>query len=272
MFYSIFLRIQLLLKVIKIFLVTGKKSYRKNDKEIYIENIPISYIKSGDKKPDVVLLHGWAEKKEMWANIITILKHEYTIYALDLPGFGASIIPPETFKLDNYVNILNSFFKEMGIKKCILIGHSFGGKVAAKFATKYKDKVKKLVLYSVDLNFNHHPFLFFVPFLSFRPLRILLEIYFMLSRKSYKDFETLLKIYLNTHIKVDFKSDIENFTCDTLLLAGKYDFITPPDNAIQIKKLIPRANLVIFNKSTHLAHTEERINFTKTLDDFIRSV
>ena len=52
---------------------------------------------------------------------------------LDLPGFGQSDEPKEIWNIFDYAEMVNYFVKELKINDPILIGHSFGGRVAIKF-------------------------------------------------------------------------------------------------------------------------------------------
>ena len=49
----------------------------------------IAYYKTG-KGPAVILIHGLGLRSESWVEQIKILKKNYTIYSLDLPGHGQS--------------------------------------------------------------------------------------------------------------------------------------------------------------------------------------
>jgi pimeloyl-ACP methyl ester carboxylesterase len=71
-------------------------------------------------------------------------------YAFDLLGFGRSSRPP--FSLDpivaeaQFVESIEDWRKEMGLKEFILLGHSFGGYLATSYSLKYPDYVKSLIL------------------------------------------------------------------------------------------------------------------------------
>ena len=103
-----------------------------------IKNIRINY-KSYGSGEDIVLLHGWGQNIEMMEPLAKkIPDHRITI--IDLPGFGLSNEPDEAYSVYDYTEFLHEFFKEMGIKKPTLIGHSFGGRLSIIYASKYDTK------------------------------------------------------------------------------------------------------------------------------------
>ena len=112
-------------------------------KYIY-KNLEINYEVHGTKTP-IILLHGWGTNINTFNNLINYLKDDYTVYAIDLPGFGKSNEPKFPFKLDDYVRFLEIYIKELQIENPIILGHSFGGRIAIKYASKNQN-ISKLIL------------------------------------------------------------------------------------------------------------------------------
>ncbi len=77
----------------------------------------------------ILILHGWGSHKELmkqaFAKQLPTLKHLY----LDLPGFGKSS-NPMILTTDDYAKIIKVFLEQINTEPDIVIGHSFGGKVA----------------------------------------------------------------------------------------------------------------------------------------------
>ena len=110
---------------------------------INIKNMDINYIQYGKGK-DIVLLHGWGQNIEMMNPIGKRLEDNFRITVLDLPGHGASSEPLAAITIYDYCEILREFLEKLEIKNPILIGHSFGGRIAIIYASNYK--TEKLVL------------------------------------------------------------------------------------------------------------------------------
>ncbi len=90
----------------------------------------ISYeIINPSAKYDLIILHGWGSNKEImkqaFASFMPSFRHIY----IDLPGFGGSI-NHKVMDTAEYTQIIELFLELIGAKKEIVIGHSFGGKIA----------------------------------------------------------------------------------------------------------------------------------------------
>ncbi len=101
-------------------------------KEIHWQNntFPIAYdICNPAAKHDLIVLHGWGSNKEIMQGVFSgTLPHFRHIY-IDLPGFGKS--PNSTvLTTKEYAGIIDTFLETLGARKEIVMGHSFGGKVA----------------------------------------------------------------------------------------------------------------------------------------------
>ena len=112
--------------------------------KIKIDDIEVNYIQYGKGK-DVLLLHGWGQNIEMMKPIGDNLCNKCRVTILDFPGFGESLEPKCAWTIDEYSNMLEKFINKLGIKKPIIIGHSFGGRVAIRYSAH--NSIEKLVLF-----------------------------------------------------------------------------------------------------------------------------
>lgn len=79
----------------------------------------------------VVLLHGWgASAAAMDGAYRYLAAHGRSVYALDFPGFGASDFPPETWGVYEYADCVQYVLSVLDIRRPVLVGHSFGGRVS----------------------------------------------------------------------------------------------------------------------------------------------
>ena len=94
----------------------------------------IAYYKTG-KGPAVILIHGLGLRSESWIEQIKILKKNYTIYSLDLPGHGQSkLLSQNKLTLKGFCSEITKFIKLLDIYKPILIGHSLGALITIEIA------------------------------------------------------------------------------------------------------------------------------------------
>lgn len=100
-------------------------------------------IGSGDQV--LLLLHGWGNSWESWSPLIPELSARYRLIIPDLPGFGKSDSPHQGWNMAQYAHWLDAFLAEVLPPKATLVGvlgHSFGGKLAAFAWLAYADALK----------------------------------------------------------------------------------------------------------------------------------
>ncbi len=102
--------------------------------------------KNRKNKQVIVLLHGFPGNHMGLVDLANYLDNEYRIIIPDLPACGQSESLNGIHNLKSYSNWLNSFLESLSINKTIIIGHSFGSRVALVFAANYAKNVEKLVL------------------------------------------------------------------------------------------------------------------------------
>ncbi|GAB1261158.1 alpha/beta hydrolase [Aurantivibrio plasticivorans] len=96
--------------------------------------------------PPLILFHGMGVNSLMWINDINTLSKSYRIYCIDTlgePGRSASERP--SLKGDAYVEWIEDIYEALGIRSAALIGISFGGYLALRFACEHPDKVSRLI-------------------------------------------------------------------------------------------------------------------------------
>src|SRR5437773_4459871 len=92
-----------------------------------VDGLDLHYIVAG-RGPAVVLVHGLGGFAESWRHTTRALADRTTVYALDLPGFGASAKPPARYRLSYFASALHGFMEVLGIREASLVGHSLDRK------------------------------------------------------------------------------------------------------------------------------------------------
>jgi pimeloyl-ACP methyl ester carboxylesterase len=101
---------------------------------------------SGEGPPQVLALHGWARRGSDFAASL----QGFSFIALDLPGFGATPAPAVATGTAGYARAIEPVLSEFP-DQLVLVGHSFGGRVAVHLAAARPDRVKGLILIGVPL-------------------------------------------------------------------------------------------------------------------------
>lgn len=102
--------------------------------------------------PPVVLVHGFLSSSRIWEALVERLAQRFTVYSLDLTGFGESDKPSSGYGVRNGSRLLYSFFTHFGLNNASVIGHDIGGDIAVKLAADHPDMVGRLVLVATPAN------------------------------------------------------------------------------------------------------------------------
>ena len=114
--------------------------------ETIINGVKTNYQVFGKGKP-ILILHGWGSNSDRWVKIAELISSkEFKVIVPDLPGFGQSATLETAWTMNNYINWLEEFVKELNLGEFCLMGHSFGGALAVKFSIKHPQNVEKLFL------------------------------------------------------------------------------------------------------------------------------
>jgi pimeloyl-ACP methyl ester carboxylesterase len=103
----------------------------------------------------VVLLHGIGSNARSFVPLMQALDHSSPLLAWDAPGYGSSqplaVAWPDA---SDYAGALSRLIADLGVSRCILIGHSLGVLIAARFALLSPEKVAALFLISPALGYG----------------------------------------------------------------------------------------------------------------------
>jgi pimeloyl-ACP methyl ester carboxylesterase len=96
--------------------------------------------------PPVLLVHGWLTSSRIWEQLATRLAQRFTVYTLDLTGFGESDKPLSGYGVRNGSRLLYAFCAHFGLSRTSVVAHDLGGNMAVKLAADHPDVVGRLVL------------------------------------------------------------------------------------------------------------------------------
>ncbi len=102
----------------------------------------------------IVLLNGIIMSTQSWLSQIQFFKTDYTLVLHDFRGQLKSDKPKSGYSMDIHVSDLKELLEKLGIKKCHLVGTSYGGAVGMLFSYKFPDMVKSVSLIATFSEIN----------------------------------------------------------------------------------------------------------------------
>ena len=237
------------------------------------EGIKINYVDYGEKNDEAILfLHGWGQNIEMMQMIAKPLEVNHRIIILDLPGFGKSEEPKTGWTLQEYVLMLHNLLEELNVKKVSIVGHSFGGKLALLYASKYP--VNKLVILASPFKVTKHKISWQVRVLKkLSKLPVIGKLANILKAKmgstDYKNASPIMKEVLVKHVNYDITEEIKKIKCPTFIIWGDKDTAVPVSDAYELKDLIKDSGLVVYENCTHYAYLERLGQTNAILKSFL---
>ncbi|WP_036481769.1 alpha/beta fold hydrolase [Myxosarcina sp. GI1] len=99
--------------------------------------------------PPLIFIHGFGASIEHWRNNLSVISQYYTVYALDLLGFGASRKASVDYSADLWREQIRDFWQTFIARPTVLVGNSIGSLVCLSVADTYPDMVAGLVMLSL---------------------------------------------------------------------------------------------------------------------------
>lgn len=115
------------------------------DRYVDVGSVRTRYWEVGTGEP-IILIHGLGGSVEGWTYTMPALGRRYRVIAPDLIGFGRSDKPKAYYGLELLSSFLKAFMDRMGVARAHLIGLSLGGAVVVKTATRWPERVGRMVL------------------------------------------------------------------------------------------------------------------------------
>ena len=231
---------------------------------ININDINIHYEVSG-KGQNLLLLHGWGANLHTFDNLVKELSINFKVYVLDLPGFGDSLIGLP-LSVEEVSDILNEFVLELNIIKPIIIGHSYGTRIAVIYASKYE--VDKLILVSatgLKERLNNKKRFKVKVYKFFKRFNIKLNI----GSKDYRDSDNVKKEMLVITVNQDLKEYMNRINIPTLLIYGKDDMITKVELGYRIRSEIKCSSMIVLDECGHFPYLDRPNYFLLVLNSFL---
>lgn len=232
--------------------------------------------KTGNGYP-LVLFHGWAFDSRVWAPLLPRLSERFTLYLVDLPGFGQSSLMPWEAFCEALLHRLPASFA--------LGGWSMGGLYALRFAHAFAERVSHLLGIATSPSFikegkwpGIEPIVIdgFLQKLEHSPSQVLHDFVSLQARGRLLpelpagNCPKALREGLQILASWDYRDALSELTLPRLYLFGRLDAITPAGVLEAMRARYPDVSYILFPRAGHmpfLSHTEE---FVTHVEDFLR--
>lgn len=250
-----------------------------------INGVRFAYsVESGTGAP-VVLMHGWGCTRSTLASISNVVRGlGRPVISVDFPGFGASSEPPKVWGIEAYTAAFEELMRRLGVgDDAVLLGHSFGGRVAILYASR--NAVGKVVLVDAAGVKPRRSLQYYLKVYTFKAKKHLLRL--LLGRSNaegylnrlrakagssdYASASSRMRAILSRVVNEDLCGVMPRIKAPTLLIWGEADTATPIADARKMERLIPGAGLVSFPGVGHYSFLERPAEFAAVLTSFLNS-
>ncbi len=225
----------------------------------------------GEGTPTVLALHGWRRTHDDFTPVFRAASAlpggPLSALGPDLAGFGATPPPPEPWGSEEYARHLLPLFEEPGVlaDRIVLVGHSFGGRVAVHLAPLVPDRIERVVLTGVPLLDREGRRA--RPARSYRLARRLHRLGIvgdermeaMRQKRGSPDYRAAQGVMRGVFVRVlaeQYTDQMASIHCPVDLVWGEGDTEAPLEVAVRARPAFPSARLVTLPGVGHLTPTE----------------
>lgn len=237
--------------------------------------------------PALILMHGAEATRQMFADLVPLLSHAFTVISYDQRECGETKAPAHACSLEELAHDARHLIDHLGLQRAHVFGSSFGGRVAQAFALLHPEAVDRLVLGSTwplpHAMAELHPagvarlsqlraalpgsaealatLFFTAPLLAERP-----ELRSFFSKVRPADDGTRRRA---TAVASSLDADLGAITAPTLVLTGDADAVVPPEVALSIAREIPDCRSVVLPGVGHATAMQAPEQLATALTQFL---
>ncbi len=232
---------------------------------------------------ELIWAHGWGHTHHNLLPLAEAMRRSARSMLIDLPGFGASPLPPEPWSTADYADAVAEFLAGLEPARRIWIAHSFGCRVGLQLAARHPEMLCGLMLIAAAglppqrspwvrarLASRRWAFRLARPFTREGPARDRLRDRF--GSADYRAAGKLRPILVKA-VSEDLTAAARAVRCPVVLVVGDQDRETPPELAIRLHKLMPQSRLVVLRGFDHWnVLTDGRHQIIERLTEFIEQL
>jgi pimeloyl-ACP methyl ester carboxylesterase len=116
-------------------------------RDVQTRTLRLHTLEAGPRDGEpAVLLHGFPQTHRMWRHQVPVLAERYHVFAPDTRGYGGSEKPRVRLSRETLARDIVDFLDALEIERAHIVGHDWGGVIAAAMALKFPERVERLAL------------------------------------------------------------------------------------------------------------------------------
>lgn len=227
-----------------------------------MNQVSLNTTQSANTGNPILLLHGWGQTLQSLQPLGELLADSAQVHLIDLPGFGKSALPEGDWDTIEYAERILKYMDEKGLERVDLLGHSFGGRVSIRLASRYPNRVRSLVLINSGGLQRRRTLQQQVRVKLIKWLRVffgLIPVYGprlkewhsdRFGSRDYKNAGPLRGTLVKT-VTEDLAQEASRIQAPTLLIWGELDTETPVEMGYRYNQLIPNSKLIVLPGRDH---------------------
>ena len=258
------------------------------------DGVKVYFESFGQGKTPIVFLHPWSTNRYIWANQLTAFARNHQCVVMDHRGHGMSDKPEAGYAIGEMAADVVAVLDELGIEKAVLVGNSIGGMIAMQTNLDAPDRVIANLILSSGTNIGADT----PPEVAEAMQKDWRGVFSMLLESAISEESKKAKPEISTFMDGCFRVD-ENFTeavffaslmdpngvfswnitdrlkeitKPTLIIAGRQDGATTPEQNQLLADNIPNAEIKIFDHVAHFCQLEDPKLFNAELTEFLKKV
>jgi pimeloyl-ACP methyl ester carboxylesterase len=249
--------------------------------------INLHYLRTGGKKPPVILLHGLMLSGACWTPLARALEEHYDVIMPDARGHGYSDAPDHGYRYNDLASDVEGLIDALELTAPVLVGHSMGGMTAAVVASRkplqgliladptFLTPQRQQAVHESDVAEQHR-----------RILNQPKEVHLAESRARHRSrSDELIEIFANARYQTsinafqvltppnpDYVQLIKAITVPSLLVTGDKGAIVTPEMAAELAELNHRLALVQIEDAGHAVPYDQPERFSVVVGNYLRGV
>ncbi len=219
-----------------------------------------------------MFLHGYMANKECFLRQIRYFSAFCRVTALDFAGFGGSDAPKTAFSVADYADWTRAVLDLVGVREPVLVGHSFGARVAIEMAAAGAAKALFLVGAAGIVpkrTLSYH--------LRVRAYRLCKKIAPRYAKRhfgseEYRKLSPLMQESYKKIVNTDLRDTARRIRCPVKLVYGAEDKETPARYGKLYREAMPHAELCVWEGCGHFLFLEQPLRFELALEQFLSQV